>query len=73
MVLIRKIKCAAKGRNHQTKKLKKATYEPLDKALLKWFKWQSLNIPGTGPILKIKAGYFANLLRIENYDFFWMG
>lgn len=55
--------------NHASKKLRKATQDDLDQALLKWFSQQrSLNIPVSGPILKVKADQLAGILGINDFD-----
>lgn len=65
-----KIKAATERVNNKhTKKIRKPTHEDLDEALLKWFTQQrSLNIPVSGPILKVKADHLAGLLGIENFN-----
>ncbi|XP_063233630.1 jerky protein homolog-like [Bacillus rossius redtenbacheri] len=50
------------------KKMRKPQYEDLDRAILQWFQQQRINnIPLSGPLIKMKAEFYATELGIPDF------
>lgn len=63
-----KIVAASQCESRERKKLRGATFNDLDSALLKWFTQARCdNVPVSGPLLKGKAEELAQLLAIEDF------